>query len=118
MDTKLDMGETQSELKIYQETSIQNNLEKGLWYGFICCIAKFEYSCVLVGVSIAVKRHPDHYSSYKGKHLIGAGSQFQRFSSLSPLWEALQYASCHGAREVPQRLPEAAGRESEPLGLV
>ena len=70
MDTKLDMGETQSELKIYQETSIQNNLEKGLWYGFICCIAKFEYSSVLVGVSIAVKRCHDHSNSYKGKLVV------------------------------------------------
>ena len=26
---------------------------------------------VLVGLSIAVKRHPDHSNSYKGKHLIG-----------------------------------------------
>jgi hypothetical protein len=31
---------------------------------------------------IAVKRHHDHGNSYKGKYLIGAGLQFQRFSLL------------------------------------
>ena len=41
---------------------------------------------VLVRVSIAVKRHHDQGKSYKG-HLIGAGSQFQRFSPLTSRWE-------------------------------
>ena len=33
--------------------------------------------CILVRVSIAVKRHHDHGNSYKRKHLIGAGLQFR-----------------------------------------
>jgi hypothetical protein len=33
---------------------------------------------ILVRVSIAVKKHHDQGSSYEGKHLIGAGLQFQR----------------------------------------
>jgi len=37
-----------------------------------------------VRVSIAVKSHRDQGNSYKGKHLIGIGLQFQRLSSLSP----------------------------------
>lgn len=32
---------------------------------------------VLGRVFIAVKRHHDHSNSYKGKHLIGAGLQFE-----------------------------------------
>ena len=31
---------------------------------------------VLAGVSLAVKRHYDHRSSYKGKHLIGVAYSF------------------------------------------
>jgi hypothetical protein len=38
---------------------------------------------VLVRVSSAGKRHHDYSNSYKGKHLIRAGLQFQRFSPLS-----------------------------------
>jgi hypothetical protein len=34
---------------------------------------------------------------YEGKHLIGAGVQFQRFSPLSSWWEAQQHAGRHGA---------------------
>jgi hypothetical protein len=34
-----------------------------------------------------VKRHHDHSNSYKGKHLIGADLQVQRFSPLSSWWE-------------------------------
>jgi hypothetical protein len=37
---------------------------------------------VLVRVSIAVKRQQDLGNSYKGKLLIGAGLQVQRFSPL------------------------------------
>ena len=54
---------------------------------------------VLVRVAIAVNRHQDHGNSYKEKYLIGAGFQFQRFSPLSPWWEAWQHAGRHGARE-------------------
>lgn len=49
--------------------------------------------------SIAVKRHYKHCSSFKGNHLIGAGLQFQRFSSLSSgqgLWR-------HTADMVPEK---------------
>jgi hypothetical protein len=38
---------------------------------------------VLFRVSIPVKRNHDQSISYKSKHLIGAGLQFQRFSPLS-----------------------------------
>ena len=49
---------------------------------------------------IAVKNHHDHSNSYKEKHLIGAGLQFQRFSPLSSWWEAWQRAGRHGAEEL------------------
>jgi hypothetical protein len=49
-------------------------------------------------VSIAVKRHHDQNNSYKDKHLIGAGLEFQRFSPLS--WpEAWQHPGKCGAGE-------------------
>ena len=48
---------------------------------------------------IALERHHDQSNSYKGKHLIGAGLQFQRFSSLSSWWEAWQDKGRHGAGE-------------------
>jgi hypothetical protein len=35
---------------------------------------------------IVVKKHHDQGSSHKGKHLIGAGLQFQRLSPLSGAW--------------------------------
>jgi hypothetical protein len=40
---------------------------------------------------IVVKRHHNQGNSPKEKHLIEAGLQFQRFSSLSTLKEALQH---------------------------
>lgn len=40
-------------------------------------------SLLLYGVSVGVKRYHDRSNSYKGKHLTGAGLQFQRFSPLS-----------------------------------
>jgi hypothetical protein len=48
---------------------------------------------------IAVKRHHDQGSSYKGKHLIEAGLQFWRFSPLSSWQEAWRHAGRHGASE-------------------
>ena len=39
----------------------------------------------------AVKRLHDQGNSYKGKQLIGASSQFQRFSPLSSWWEVWQH---------------------------
>ena len=35
-----------------------------------------DYVCVLVRISIAMKRHHDHCNSHKGKHLIGSALQF------------------------------------------
>ena len=49
---------------------------------------------------IAVKRPHDHGNSYKGKHFIGAGLQFQRSRSLLSWWEAWLHAGRHGAGEV------------------
>ena len=45
---------------------------------------------------IAVMGQHEHSNSYQGKHYIGAGSQFQRFSPLS-LQEAWQCTGRHGA---------------------
>ena len=47
-------------------------------------------------VSIAVKRLHNQGNSQRGQHLIGAGLQFQRFSSLS-WWEARQHEGRHVA---------------------
>jgi hypothetical protein len=47
----------------------------------------------------AGNRHHDQGNSYKGKHLIGAGLQFQRFSPLLSWWEARQRAGKHGSGE-------------------
>ena len=53
---------------------------------------------VLVRVSTAMRRHHDQGNSYKGKHLIGTGLQFERFSPLSSWWEAWQHTVRHGAK--------------------
>ena len=47
-----------------------------------------------------MKRQCDEGNSYKGKHLIGAGLQFQRFSPLSSRQKARQHPGRHGAGEV------------------
>ena len=44
-----------------------------------------------------MKRYHDQGNSYKGKHSIRAGLQFQRFSPLSSWPEAWQFADIHGA---------------------
>jgi hypothetical protein len=46
-------------------------------------------------VFIGGKRHHDHSNSSTGKHLIGAGLQFQRLRSLSLWQEAWQHAGSH-----------------------
>jgi hypothetical protein len=51
--------------------------------------------CLSLGFT-GVKRHHDQGNSYKGKHLIGAGLQFQRFGPLSSWWEAWQHSHRHG----------------------
>lgn len=43
----------------------------------------FPFMYCLSWCCVAVKRHHDHGNSYKGKHLIGACIQFQKFSLLS-----------------------------------
>jgi hypothetical protein len=59
---------------------------------------------------MAVKRHHDQHNSYKGKHLIGAGFKFQRFS---PWQEAWWRAGRQGGGEgtVEFYISQAAGRE-------
>jgi hypothetical protein len=49
---------------------------------------------------IAVKRHCDHGKFYEGKHLIGAGIYFQRFTPLSSWWEAMQHVGRHMLEEL------------------
>jgi hypothetical protein len=56
------------------------------------------FTSVFIRVSISVKRHHDQGKSYKGQHLIGAGSQVQRFSPLSSWRESWQHSGRHGAR--------------------
>ena len=50
-----------------------------------------------------MKRHNDQGNSYKGKHLIGAGLRFQRFSPLSSWQEAWQHPGRHGTGEGAER---------------
>ena len=54
--------------------------------------------CLSLGF-IAVKRHHDQGNSYKGKHLTGAGLQFQRFSPLSSWWETWWHTCRHDAKD-------------------
>lgn len=56
-------------------------------------------SSCLVRASIAVKRQHDHNNSYKGKHLIKADLQVQRFSPLSSWQKLWQLAGWHDAGE-------------------
>ena len=46
---------------------------------------------------ITVKKHHDHSNSYKGKHLMGAGLQFQTFRTLSSQQEAWWHVDRRGA---------------------
>jgi len=48
---------------------------------------------------VAMKRHRDNGNSYKGKHWVGAGLQFQRFSPLLPWQGAWRHAGSCGAGE-------------------
>ena len=54
----------------------------------------------LLQCSIAGKRHHDHGNSYKGKHLIEACLQFQRFIPLSSIQEAWRHADRHGDGKI------------------
>lgn len=85
---------------------------------------------VLARVSIAVKRYHNQGNSYKGKHLIGAGLQVQRFSPLSSWWEACQLPGRHGAggaesstacyegKQKTTVFQEARKRVSKPTSIV
>jgi hypothetical protein len=55
-------------------------------------------------VSIAMKRHHDQDNSYKGKHLIGAGLQFQGYSPLSSWQKIWQHAGRSEAGRVESSL--------------
>ena len=46
-----------------------------------------------------MKRHHDQGNSHKGKHVIGVGLEFQRFSPLSSWWDAWKYTGRHSAGE-------------------
>jgi hypothetical protein len=61
-----------------------------------------------------MKKHHDHSNSYKGKHLIGVGLQFQRFSPLSAPQEADMVLKKE-LRDLHSD-PQATGRET--LGLA
>ena len=52
-------------------------------------------TCLNLGF-VAVKRHHDQGNTYKGKHLIGAGLQVQKFSPLLSGQETWQCADRHG----------------------
>lgn len=56
-----------------------------------------------------MKKHHGQRNSFKGKHLVGAGLQFQGVSLLSSCEEACEHAGRHGAGE---------GAETKPLGLA
>jgi hypothetical protein len=70
-------------------------------------------------------KHHDHGNTYKGKHLIGAGLEFQRFSALSSWQEdvAWQHPCRHGMLENELRvlhfeLKVARSRVSKPTSSV
>ena len=70
---------------------------------------------------ITVKSHHDHVSSYKGKHLIGTGLQF-RGSVIIMVGHMVAHRQAWMMLEKELRVlhldPQAAGRDSEPLGLA
>ena len=58
-----------------------------------------------LGFLLLGRRH-DYGSFYKGKHLIGAGLEFQRYSPLSSQQETCSmYVGRHGAREGAEGSP-------------
>lgn len=70
---------------------------------------------------MAVRREHDQGNSDKGKHLIWADLQFERFSP-SPSWpEASQYAGRYGARRDESSTSHSEGRQEEvgsTMGIV
>ena len=67
--------------------------------GYLAIPQSLVPTSVSVRVSVAVKGHNGQGNSYKGKHLIGAGLQIQRFSPLSSWQEAWQCPDRHSALE-------------------
>jgi hypothetical protein len=59
----------------------------------------FPSRAVLVWALLLVKRHCDQGNSKKGKHLLGACLQFQRFSLLSLCWASRHCLSRHDTGE-------------------
>ena len=77
------------------------------------CFNRSLLALIKASVSIAVKRHHGHSNAYKGKHFIGVGLQFQRFSHCrhGGTW---RQTGRHGAGEA-ERLhqdPQATGSET------
>lgn len=69
---------------------------------------------------ITRKQHPQHSDSSKEKHLIGAGLQFQRTSSLSSWHKGSWHTGRHGSGEVvaDSSTSESAGSgKPQTLGL-
>jgi hypothetical protein len=62
-----------------------------------------------------MKRHRDQGNSYKGKHLIRAGLQFQRFSPLSPWWETQQHAGRFDAGGAKGSISWSEGNQEETM---
>jgi hypothetical protein len=63
---------------------------------------------------IVVKRHHDPGNYYEGKHLIGSGWHFQRFSPLTSWWQVWQHVGRHGTGEVAKSFASrSAGRRKE-----
>jgi hypothetical protein len=63
-----------------------------------------------------VKRHHDHSNSYKRKHLIEAGLQFQRFSPFFFIVKTWWYAGRHGAEEgAESSIFRSSGSKKRPL---
>ena len=60
-----------------------------------------------------MRRHHEHRNSYKGKHLIGAGLQFQRFSP-SSWW----HTGRPDAREVAESSTSASSGSTEIMRLA
>lgn len=70
--------------------------------------------------SIIMKKHPEPRNSSKGKHLLGAGLQFQKLNPWSSWQEVLWHAGRHGAgEEVAESSTSwsAGSRKKKTLGL-
>jgi hypothetical protein len=65
-----------------------------------------------------VNRHHDHGNSYKEKHLVVSGLNFQMFSPLLSWWETWWRAGRDDAEEVGESFTfRSAGRRKRDSGL-